>query len=223
MPRSTVSLTWLLCSIFEGRILRRELVQRVGQLLFLAALAQIERHAVHRRRQVDGHDFELVLVMARVQDVVEADIVDLRHGAHVAAARGRNLAQILALYAIDVRELDGLALLADEDLIARLDLALVDSKRRDSANVGVDRQLEHVADEVAVALHLARATVRHELGRIALERVRHELREDPQQLPQPGAGLRGDEAHGDQMAGAQRPLERIVQLLERDVLALLEV
>ena len=68
-----------------------------------------------------------------------------------------------------------------------------------------------------------RAFAFQEGRRIALHRIRHQAREHIQQLLHAGAGLGGDEAHRHQMAFAQRLLERIVQLLRRELLALLEV
>jgi hypothetical protein len=58
--------------------------------------------------------------------------------------------------------------------------------------------------------------------RIALGRIGQERDDDVDQLADAGAGFRRREHHRDQMALAQRALERRVQLLGRD-LALLEV
>src|SRR5690606_14045219 len=112
----------------EARILRRDLVERVRQLLLLPGLRRLEREAVHRRRQPDRHEAHLVLVVARVQHVVEVDLIDLRDGAELAGDRARNLPELLALHAIKMRDLHGLAPVADEDLITGADAALVDAE-----------------------------------------------------------------------------------------------
>ena len=67
------------------------------------------------------------------------------------------------------------------------------------------------------------AVALQERRRVALGRVRHQPRDRLEQFRDAGAGLRGDEADGHEMALAQRLLERIVQLLGLEFLALLEV
>ncbi len=166
--------------------------------------------------------------MARVQHVAELQLVDLRDRAEVPRDGRRHLAQLLALHRVEVRELHGLAPRADEDLVARVDLALVDPQRGEAADVRIHVELEHVPDEVAravTAVDRERAAVaaRDELLRVALERIRHQLGHHAQQLPKSRARLGRHEADGHEMPAAQRSLERLVQLLDRDFLALLEV
>ena len=60
-------------------------------------------------------------------------------------------------------------------------------------------------------------------GGIAFRRVRHQLQQHVDQLGDAGAGLGRAEADRHEMILAQRLLERVVQLLGRDLLALLEV
>ncbi len=193
----------------QARIFDRELVQRVGELFFLPALFQIDRDAMHRGRQVGGAQPELVFVMARVQHVAEMQILDLRDRAEVARDRRRHLAQLLTLHRVEMRDLHGFAPVADEHLIAGVDLALVHAQRGEPADVRIHVELEHVADEMAravVAVDRMRMAVasREELGRVALERVRHELGHHAQQLPKARAGLCRHEADRNQVARAQR-------------------
>ena len=59
--------------------------------------------------------------------------------------------------------------------------------------------------------------------RVALGRVRQQSQQHLGQFRDAGAGLGGAEAHRHEVILAQRLLERIVQLLGRELLALLEV
>src|SRR5690606_8480236 len=135
----------------------------------------------------------------------EADVLDLGNTAEVARHRARNLFEIIALYEIEMSKLYGLALVADEDLIARPHLSLVNAKRRQAADVRVHGDLEHMSREVRRLVAgvdrngFVFLSTREKFGRIALERARHELSEDAQQLTQPCTRMRRDEANGYQM------------------------
>ena len=211
----------------EARILRSELMKRIRQFLLLAALLEVQGDAVHGRRHCYRAHAYFVLVVAGMEHVVEVDVLDLRHRADVSGNHRRDLLELFALRAIQVREPYAFALLADIHLGAGLDLALVHAKRDEPADVGVDIDLEGVADEMTLRVGrvdlegLLAAVQRVELGRIRFERAGHELREHAQELAQSGAGLGRDEANGNQVSPPQRALERIVELLQRDVLALL--
>ena len=108
--------------------------------------------------------------------------------------------------------------------------ALVHAEDAELADEGVDAHLEHVRDRRARSDRARPARARRSGPspfrngrRVALRRIRHQPREDVEQLRDAGAGLGGDEAHRHQVALAQRLLERVVQLLRRQLLALLEV
>ena len=109
---------------------------------------QLERPGVHVR------------VLGRVvQDVVELDLVDLGDGADVARDRLVHFDLRLAAQQVEVAGLDRLAALADVELRARRDAALVHAEHREAADVGIDLDLEHVRERV-----LARIGHRLQLG-----------------------------------------------------------
>ena len=158
------------------------------------------------------------------------NLVDLRHGADVARHGLGDLDVLLALQLEEVRELDRLARVADEQLCAGPHRALVHAEDAELADERVDRDLEDVREDV---LRRVRAD-RHALGglafalqerrRVALGRVRREARQHVEQFGDAGAGLGRAEADRHQVVLAQRLLERIVQLLGvQQFLALLEV
>ena len=84
---------------------------------------------------------------------------------------------------------------------------------------GIDHHLEDVREHVLLRVGLGAhrlglvALALHELRRIALGGIGHQLHEDVEQLRDAGAVARRDEAHRDQVALAQRLLEGRVQLL----------
>ena len=171
---------------------------------------------------------DVVLVVRVVQHAVELDVVDLRDRRDVAGHGPVDLDVLAALQHEQMADLERLAAVADEELRVLRHRALVDAEDAELAHERIDDDLEHMGEHV-----LLRIGLRAELGgrlpfalveqrRIALGRIRRQLDQDVEQLGDAGAGLRRDEAHRDEMALAQRLLERRVQLLGRD-LALLEV
>ena len=125
-------------------------------------------------------------------------------------------------------DLERLAAVADEELRVARDRALVHAEDAELADERIHHDLEHVREHVLGRIGLraeldrGRAFALGEERRIAFGRIGEELVEDLQQLAEPGAGARRNEAHGQQMALAQRLLERRMQLVRLD-LALLEV
>ena len=128
-----------------------------------------------------------------------------------------------------MRDLDGLARIADEQLAPGTYRALVHAQHAELAHVRVDGNLEHMRNHVPRRVcgdwHALGVRARAlQKGRwVALGRVRHEPLEHPQQLCDPRAALGRGKAHRHQVPLAQRLLERVVQLLGRDLLALLQV
>src|SRR6185437_9886075 len=126
-------------------------------------------------------------------------------------------------------DLEGLARITHEKLGARPPGALVNAEDAELTDVWIDGDLEYVRDDVFVGVRrnsyplspLAGAL--DEDGRIALGRIRHEPRKDPQQVRDTRARLCRSETHRNEMALAQGLLKRVVELLRRDLLALLEV
>ena len=132
----------------HARVLGHQAMQRLGELLLVAALLGADREPEHRRRERDRLQVEVVLVVRVVQHGVEVDLVDLRDRADVAGDRLRDLDVLLALQLEQVRDLDRLARVADEELRAGLHRALVDAEDAELADERIDRHLEDVRDHV---------------------------------------------------------------------------
>ena len=223
MPYSTVSLSAGAVLDAHAGILGRELVQGLGELVLVAAPLGLDGDAEHRRRVSHGLQVEVVLVVGVVQHRVEMQLVELGDGADVARHGLRDLGVLLALHAEQVRDLHGLAAVADEQLGAGADRALVHAEQAELADEGVHDDLEHVGDGVPARIRghcdaLRRvALALHEGRRVAFGRVRHQPRDGLEQFRDAGAGLRGDEADRHEVALAQRLLEGVVQLLRARV------
>ena len=136
---------------------------------------------------------------------------------------------LFALQLVQMRDLEWLAPVADEQLRAGAHRALMHAEHAEAADERIDADLEHVRDHVTLRvgrhLHaLGRGSLAfQERRRIAFHRVRHQPREYLQQLLDAGAALGGNEADGNEMPLAERLLKRVVELLRRQLLALLEV
>jgi hypothetical protein len=136
----------------HARILRDELVQGVRKLLLLATLLRLDRETRHRWRKGDRLQVIVILVVRVVQHCVEVQLVDFRHGADVAGNRARNFAVLLALQLIQMRDLERLARVADEQLRAGAHRALVHAEHAEPADERIDRDLEHVRDHVTLRI-----------------------------------------------------------------------
>ena len=91
----------------------------------------------------------MVAILGRiVQHGVVVDLFHLGHRAQVAGQTHGDLAPLRALQAEQVRDLEWLARVADVELRARLDRALVDAKDAELPDEGIDAHLEHVRDDV---------------------------------------------------------------------------
>ena len=134
----------------HARIFGDELVQSVRELLFFAAPLGLDREPGHRRRERDRLQVIVVLVVRVVQHRVEVQLVDLRHRADVAGNRVRDLRVLLALQLVQVRDLERLARIADEQLRAGAHRALMHAKHAEPADERIDVHLEHVRDHVLV-------------------------------------------------------------------------
>jgi hypothetical protein len=149
----------------EAGVFGLELVQRVGELLLVAALGDVDGQPEQRHRALDAVEVEVVLVVGVVQHGVEVDVVDARDGEDVAGHALVDLVQLGAVYPIQVIDLERLARVADEQLRVRRDPALVDAEDADLAAERVVDDLEDVGDGVQVR-------VRRDLHRLACRRPR---------------------------------------------------
>jgi hypothetical protein len=101
----------------EAGVFGLELVQRVGELLLVAALGDVDGEPEQRHRALDAGEVEVVLVVGVVQHGVEVDVVDARHGEDVAGHALVDLDQLGAVHAEQVVDLERLARIADEQLV----------------------------------------------------------------------------------------------------------
>ena len=203
----------------HARVLGGELVQGVGEALLVAAALRLDRESEHRRREGDRLQVVLVLLVRVMQHCIQVQLLHLGDRADVPGLGGRDLARLLAQEAVEVRDLDGFAPVADEELAARTHRALVHAQHPELADVRVDAHLEDVRDHVLVRVrrhrhpHRLLAAALEERRRVALGRIGHEALDHLQQLRDPGAAFGRGETHRNQVALAQRLLERVVQLL----------
>ena len=113
-------------------------------------------------------------------------LVDTRDRADVARNDRVDLGVRFAVELQQLADLEGFAGVADVQLVAAIDRALVHAERGQSALERVDVDHEHVADRMQrrVGPDLGRdgvfALALEELGRVGLHRVRHQAFEDLQ-------------------------------------------
>ena len=205
-----------------------DLLQQVPHPLLVAAALRLDRQAVHRHRKVERLQVQVVVLGGVVQHGVEMQLVDLGDGAQVARQRARHLDMRLALQHEQVADLERTASVADVELAALRQRALVHAQDAHLAGVDVLRDLEGMRDDmqrrVGPGLERLRlvAFALQEGRRVAFGGVRQQPDDDVEQLGDAGAVPRRDEADRDQVAFAQRLLERRMQLARVDV-ALVQV
>jgi hypothetical protein len=119
----------------HARVLHLELVQHVEEPLLVALLLRLDRDRMHRRREFERAQANVVLVVRVVQDGVEFHLVDLRDGADVAGHERIDLHVFLALELEEVPDLEGALAVADEELRVLADRALVHAEHSDLADV----------------------------------------------------------------------------------------
>ena len=128
-----------------------------------------------------------------------------------------------------MRDLEGLARIADEQLAAVAHRALVNAEQAELADEGIDRDFEHVRHDASrrIWFHFDAFGVitfaLEEWRRITFSRAGHQAADDVEQFVHARTGLSGDEADRDEVTFAQRALEWIAQLLGIELLALLEI
>ena len=128
-----------------------------------------------------------------------------------------------------MRHLEPFATLADKYLVAGLDGPLVHAKDTHPADIRIDIDLHDMTDEMIVGircnLHGLRrfALALHEHRRVRLVRIRHQGRNNLQQLVEPGTGQCRNETHGNQVPATQRTLKWVMQLIRIEILPLLQV
>ena len=172
----------------HARILGGELVERVGEALLIAAALGLDGEPQHRRRKGHGLEVILVLIVRVMQHGIQMQLIHLGDGADVAGNRLRDFRRVLAEQLVQVRDLDGLARIADEQLAAGTHGALMHAQHAELADVRIDGDLEHVGDHVLSRIGADRhaggavAAALEKRRRIAFGRVGHQPLEHLQQL-----------------------------------------
>ena len=133
---------------------------------------------------------------------------------------------LLALQREEVADLHRLARIADVELGVPGHRAPMDPEYAELAHEGVDRNLEDVGDGRGVGvrrdLHrLVRGVA--ERGTVPLPRAGHDLLDHVGELRDPDPRFRRGETHRDEMTLAQRPLERVVEPIRIERLALVQL
>ena len=212
----------------DRRILGDHPVEHVGDPLLVAAFFRCDGDPVHRHRELERPHVDVVLVVRVVQHAVEIDLVDLGHRRDVAGNRAIRLDALAALEEEEMPHLERLAAVADEELRVPGYRSLVHAEDAELADERVDDDLEHVREDVLLRIRFRPELLRRvafaleEQRRVAFRRIRRELHQNVEELGDPGAGLRRDEADRNEMPFTQCLLEGRMQLIRFD-LALLEI
>ena len=212
----------------QARVFVDQLGQDLPQPLLVAVALRLDGQAVHGLGQVQRREVDVVVFGRVVQHGVVMQRVDLGHGHDVAWHGLIHLHRLLALQHEQVRHLEGLAAVADEECSVARQRALVHAEDPQAADEGVDRDLEdmgqHVQGRVRHRVHRlgGLALAAQKVGRVGLQRVGQQFDDHVQQLGHADAALARDEDDGDQVAFAQRLFQRRVQLGGVDI-AVVEV
>jgi hypothetical protein len=206
----------------QGRVFRHQTVQDVRELVRIGLLLRTHRQAEHRVGEFQRLHVDVIVFGGVVEHRVEGDVVDLRDGADITGAAGLHRNQGFALEAEQMGHLEGFALFADIELGTLADGALMDAEGGDAADIGIDFDLEDMCQHMFGSIRLGKqglgflAFALEEEGRIGFAGVGQQLDHDVEESLQAGAGLGGDETDWNQVAVAERFLERRMQLLRRD-------
>ena len=201
----------------KGRIFHGQLAENVKQALLIALLLRLDRQAGHRLGKFERHQVNVVLVVRIVQHAVELDFIDLGDGTDVARQQLIDLHRVLALQLVEMGHLDRPLAVADEELHVLLHCALMHAENADLAHIGVGNDLEdmgqHMLSGIRHGLEGLRVAPRLALvegRRVAFGRVRCQRGQHMQQFLDAGPGPGRGEQDGNQVAFAQRLLERCV-------------
>ena len=178
---------------------------------------------MHRHRELQRLQVDMVVLGGVVQHRVEVQFLDLADRAQVPRQGARHFRELLALQHEQVADLERPPSVADEQLAVARDHSLVYAQDAHLADVRVLRDLEHVGQHMQCRIRLRvhrpglGALAPQELRRIGFARVREQPGDHLQQFGDAGTGARGHEAYRDQMAFAQRLFQRRMQLRRVDV------
>ena len=197
--------------------------QHLPQPLFVAAPLGRDGQPVHRHREGQWQQADVIVLGRVVQHGVKVQFIHLGDGAEVAGDSALHFHGALALQQVQMGQLERLAPIAHIQLHARRERALVHPQNAQLAHVGIDRHLEHMGQHVQArvgqGLHRLRrvAFALQEGRRIAFARVGQQVVHHVQQLTYTSAGAGRREAHRDEVAFAQGLLQRGVQFAGVDV------
>ena len=186
----------------QARVLGRELAEDFPGALLVAMPLGLHGQAVHRHRERQRCKMHMAVLRRIVQHGIEMDLVDLGHRHDVPGQRMRHLDVVLALEHEQVPDLERLAAVADVELAVARDRALVHTKDAHLADIGVDRDLEHMRQHVQRRVRLGlhghglSALANDEARRVSFGRIGQELDDYVQQLGHAGTAARRGAAFG---------------------------
>ena len=132
----------------QAGVFAHQLLQDVVQPLLVTAPLGLDRQAMHRQREIQRFEMDVVVVGRVVQHGVEVQLLDLGDGAQVARIGARHLDEFLALQPQQMADLERPAGIADVQLGPGGQGALVHAQHAHLADVRVDGDLEHVRDHM---------------------------------------------------------------------------
>jgi hypothetical protein len=156
----------------EAGVFDLELAQDLEQALLVGLAPACHRQALHRLRELERFEVDVVFVMRIVQYAVELDFIDLGDGAEVARQQRLDLEVLLALQAIDVADLERTLAITDKELRILADRALMNTENADLADEGIADDLEDVRQNVLFRVRVGLEGLRRPAGLAAIERRR---------------------------------------------------
>ena len=151
----------------QGRVLCFRNMQCIGCLLCICIVLRTDGETEHRSWQLDRFQVEMVFVMGVVQNGVVVCFIDTRDGTDVPGNPGLGFRMFFAVDLEQLRSLERLASIANEQLIAGLDGALVNTEHSETTFECVDIDHEYMCYRMQVGVGYDLDFSR--LGTLALE------------------------------------------------------
>lgn len=174
----------------QAGIFLQQLVDGIGQFLFVAARRRADGQSEQRDGEAQRARLDLILVVGIVQHHAAMDFVHLGHGADISRNAGGHFRMFLAVHVEQMADLKGFAAVADVQLAVFIEGALMDPENAELADKGVDQHLEHMRHQVLARIGRAvqefgiRGSLQ-ERFRVGLGGVGKQFDEDVQQFLTP--------------------------------------
>ena len=199
----------------ETGVFKFKFVQNIEQPLLVALAPCLHRQTMHGLWKSQWFEVNVILVVRVMQHAIEFNFVHLGNGADVTRHQVCDFDVILALKAIQMRDLEGFPGRSNKQLGVAPDRSLVHPKDPQLANEGVDHDLENVGQNMHFIIGLGLEGFRLGVGfgtvkrwRVALGRIRGKSRQSVHQLRYASTGLGRNKQDRDQVTRAQSPFKR---------------